>query len=136
MAEIVNDIGFSRRAYRDALSLVVEARNYLAFQLAADTADFDDESRLLVSLETMRLSCRLTQVMAWLLAQRATEEGEISMARALSDEFGLDSEDICLDDTWTFDPRLPPAVRSLLDRSLKLYVRTQRLDGMMRQKVA
>lgn len=126
---------FFVKTYDEAMSLLIEARNYVAFRMTADMQDSDPEARLLVSQETMRMTCRLTQIMAWMLCQRAVHAGEMTLERAFSDEFAIGGEAVCLDDRWTDDPRLPPAVRSLLDRTHRLYVRVRRLDEMQRRAV-
>ena len=62
---------FLMKVYDDAMALIVEARNYIAHRQAADVAELSPEARLLVSQETLRVTSRLTQAMAWLLFQRA-----------------------------------------------------------------
>lgn len=136
MSEVSAPSTFFKRTYDEAFSLLVEARNYIAYCCGDDMNQLENDGRLLVSQETMRITCRMTQVMAWLFCQRAMHDGEISRERALSEEFALGGERVCLDDRWTDDERLPPAVRSLLDRSLRLYQRIRRLDGMLRQNAA
>ena len=91
-------------------------------------------ARLLVSHETMRITCRLTQVMAWMLCQKAVQSGERSQEWALSEENALGGQDICLDGGAYDDTRMPPAVRDLLGRTQSLYQRVLRLDTMMRRE--
>ncbi|HET8727094.1 MAG TPA: DUF1465 family protein [Alphaproteobacteria bacterium] len=135
MTEPMGPTAFFTRTYDEALALLIEARNYIAFQEANDLRDLGPETRLLASQETMRITSRLTQIMAWMLCQRAVHAGEMSREKALSAEFAIGGETVCLDDRWTTDERLPPAVRSLLDRSYRLYVRVRRLDEMLRRSV-
>ncbi|NNG05617.1 MAG: DUF1465 family protein [Inquilinus sp.] len=126
---------FFDKTYEEALALLVEARNYIAYQETADLQVLDPDSRLLATQETMRVTCRLTQSMAWLLGQRAAQLGEISAEEALAD-FGVGGQEVCLDDRWNQDERLPPAIRALLGRTLSLYERVGRLDDMLRQAAA
>src|SRR3546814_15771877 len=79
----------------------------------------------------MRITSRMTQIIAWMLCQRAVQSGEMTQERALSEEFAIGGDDVCLDDRWTDDGRLPPGIRGLLDRSLRLSVRVRRLDQML-----
>src|SRR3546814_13409827 len=81
----------------------------------------------------MRITSRMTQIIAWMLCQRAVQSGEMTQERALSEEFAIGGDDVCLDDRWTDDGRLPPGIRGLLDRSLRLFVRVRRLDEMLRR---
>lgn len=136
MSQIVGGTAFFDKTYDEAMTLLVEARNYVAYQQAADMKLVDVEARLLVSQETMRVTTRLTQVMAWLFGQRAARDGEITAEEALSESYELGGEGVCLDDSHTDDDRLPPALCSLLDRSRKLYIRVQRLEGMLRAGAA
>lgn len=132
MSEVVAAPAFFDKTYEEALALLVEARNYIAYQETADLQMLDPDSRLLATQETMRVTCRLTQSMAWLLGQRAVQIGEISAAEALQN-FGVGGQEVCLDARWNEDERLPPAIRTLLERTLSLYERVGRLDSMLRQ---
>lgn len=139
VASIVQPLGadaFFRKNYDEAMALLIEARNYIAYQEAKDMAGLKPESRLLVSQETMRITCRLTQVMAWMLCQRGWREGEIDEAEALDEGNRLSGMTVCLDDRFQEDERLPQAVRSLLSRSHSLYIRVQRLENMIRGGVS
>ena len=135
LTAVVTSGAFFDKTYNETLDLLQEARNYIAFQCPMESRNLVPLARLLVSQETMRISCRLTQVMAWLLAQRAVQAGEISEHRALTDEFSLGATQICLDDRWLADERLPAALRRLMQRSLDVYCRVQRLEDMQRQSV-
>lgn len=127
---------FFRKNYDEAMSLLIEARNYIAFQEAKDLAGLSPEFRLLVSQETMRVTCRMTQIMAWMLCQRGWREGEIDEDEAMDEDNRLGGESVCLDDRFTEDERLPRSIQSLLARSYSLYLRVQRLDAMMRGEAA
>ena len=123
---------FLDRAYRNALSLVHEARNYLAYGEAVDSESLPVATRLLVSQESLRVTSRLTQAMAWLFAQKAAAAGEMPMSRALSDEFAPNAETVCLEDRWADDTELPSALRDLMQRSLNLYRQVQRMHQTAR----
>ena len=60
----------------EAFSLLVESRDYIAKVLAQRL--LDQSGYLDVTLETMRLTTQLTQVMAWILAQRAVHSEELT----------------------------------------------------------
>jgi len=127
---------FFEKSYQDVMDLLIEARNYVEYQEKRDIQRLPTDMRLLVNQETMRITCRLTQVMAWMLCQKAYFAGEIDMAEVFSEKFEIGGEVICLNNEWASDERLPPAVRDLLERSLNLYRRVQRLDDMMRDEFA
>ena len=124
---------FFGKTYGEAMSLLVEARDYLAHREPIDRAALVVENRLRFCSETMRLTSRLTQLMAWLLAQRAVYQGEISQERALDGHGALAGLDICMRDEAT--DNLPQRLASLLDRSRRLYVRVARLDELARRQL-
>ena len=81
-------------------------------------------------LETLRLTARLTQVMAWLLAQRAVHAEEMDLEEALAEPLaGI----ICMEAAGRDNPDLPPRLSDLLGRSHLLYVRVARLDQLARR---
>ena len=73
--------------------------------------------------------------MAWLLTQRAVHDGEMSAEQALAEQCRLSAADVCLDETHSRDETLPNGLRSLMDRSRRLYVRITRLERMMMERV-
>jgi regulator of CtrA degradation len=125
---------FFGKTYGEAMSLLVEARDYLAHREPIDRGAAVTEERLRFCSETMRLTSRLTQIMAWLMAQRAVYEGEISPESALDGHGALRGLDVCMEDAGT--DRMPPRLASLLDRSRRLYVRVARLDELARRRLA
>jgi regulator of CtrA degradation len=126
---------YFNRTYDETLDLMVEARNYLTHSEKRERRRLGGLDCLRMSCEAMRVTSRLTQVMAWLLTQRAVHEGEITAEQALSDESRLSGGDVCLDETFREDQALPNGLRSLMDRSFRLYVRVARLEAMMLRRV-
>lgn len=126
---------FFNGPYDEAMTLLVESRNYVAYLIEADQRPLSPGARLLVSFESMRLTSRLTQVMAWLLAQRALHAGEITLTEMASDRFALSGESICADNDAAESPELPLRLRRLLNRSYNLYQRISRLDALVKQAV-
>ncbi|CAA6604690.1 conserved hypothetical protein [Rhodospirillaceae bacterium LM-1] len=120
---------FFSRTYDEALSLVEEARNYVAYVEPRDRQRLGLAGRLGVSCESMRVTSRLTQVMAWLLMQRAVAIGEISLDEAFKPDNRLGAQEICLRDLVNYTEDLPKSLKSLMDRSLNLYIRVSRLEN-------
>lgn len=131
IASVSGSIAFLGNTYDDALGLLVEARNYLA-RLPPGRPEEPPHLRLQISYETMRLTARLTQIMAWLLAQKAVHGGELTREEAQGGVCSLDAKAVCLDPSSSANQELPPGLRSLLDRSYGLYLRVYRLDAMTR----
>jgi regulator of CtrA degradation len=122
---------YFRRTYDETLALMIEARNYMAYADRGNREKAEGLRGLRMSCEAMRVTSRLTQIMAWLLMQRAVHEGEVALDEALSDENRLSGEEVCLDETFSHDETLPGGLRSLLQRSLSLYQRVSRLEAQM-----
>lgn len=126
---------YFRRTYDETMDLMVEARNYMAYVERRERQRANVVSGLRMSCEAMRVTSRLTQVMAWLMMQRAVHEGEVEVTEALSDNNRLSGAEVCLDDTFSGDENLPGGLRSLLDRSFRLYQRVVRLEAQMMQRM-
>jgi regulator of CtrA degradation len=124
---------FFSKTYDEAMDLLVEARNYVAGREADDRLRLDVETRLRLCTATMRLTSRLTQIMSWLLAQRAVHAGEMAPADIVERWEPLAAVGICMEEEGDGAAGLPPALVSLLDRSRRLYVRVARLDEMLRR---
>ena len=75
----------------------------------------------------------LTAAMAWLLAERAVLNGEISRYTLSSREMELSRNLLFTDALSSDNVILPPKLRSLFDRSRSIYSRLLRLDDMVRQ---
>lgn len=122
---------FLSRTYDEAMSLLVETRNYLSFRQSADSARIQPIDRLKLTREAFRLTSRLAQVMAWLMLRRAVVEGEIADAEARQPEHRLGGHDVCLGRADDLGDWLPDGMRGLLERSQALYERVARLDRLL-----
>lgn len=127
------------RTYDETLDLIVETRNYMVHLRPAARAarEFgaNPGETLRLSCEALRVTSRLTQVMAWLMLQRAVHEGEISAYEACAEQNRLSGQSVCLDDSMGEDHEIPVGLRSLLNRSLRLYQRISRLEEMVVARV-
>src|SRR3546814_13673056 len=79
----------------EAFTLLVEARNYLTEAQHRVPAALPPQDRLVASCETMRLTSRLVQVMAWLLVQKAVHAGEIEDTDVDDPKRRLGGHEIC-----------------------------------------
>lgn len=129
MAVVTGETAFFGKTYGEAMSLLVEARDYLAHAEPAERSALAPLARLAMCAETTRLSERLTRIMAWLLMQRAVHAGEISREAALDQP--LAAHVVCMDGV---EAGLPPRLADLLGRSRRLYVRVARLDELARRR--
>lgn len=123
---------FFGKTYDETLALLREARDYAAFADPGEGRGGDVAARLIGACESLRVTSRLSQIMAWLLARKAVFAGEISRKQAAEEPFLLAGHTVCLaggDD----EGLLPPHLKSLAERSRALYVRVARLDEMVRR---
>jgi regulator of CtrA degradation len=132
----VQPTAFFGKTYGEAMELLVETRDYLAHREPVDRNTLLPFERLRFCCETMRLTARLTQIMAWLLAQRAVHAGELTLHDALAEHSALAELQICMDDEPDSAASLPQRLLSLLDRSQRLFVRVARLDELARRQLA
>ncbi len=123
---------FFSRTYDEAFDLLIEARDYVAHGQSIEQDFVDTGSRARMAVETMRLTARLTHVMAWLLARKAVYAGEISAAEAARPPYTLDRDEKLAGEGPLSDI-LPPGLESLRERSQRLYVRVSRLDELVRR---
>lgn len=143
------------RTYSELFDLIVEARDYLEAsqrarlrrqaarpvpaarfvapgrlrEHARTTVARIDEAQL--SCETMRMTSRLTQAMAWVMVQKAVHCGELTSAEACEERYRLGGQEVCLTDAYAAHLDMPPRLRQLMDRSLTVYQRIERLDRML-----
>jgi regulator of CtrA degradation len=129
------EMAFFTRTYDETLDLIVEARNYMVYNRTGVRRTRPSGQNLRVSCEALRVTSRLTQVMAWLMLQRAVQDGEISAREACDEKNRLSGQSVCLDDSSVDDMDIPAGLRSLLNRSLSLYQRISRLEEMVVARV-
>ncbi len=125
---------FFNKTYEEALALMVEAKEYLEWHEKDDGGLLLDLDRLRLSREAMRVTARLTQIMAWLFAQKAVFAGELTLAEAAREPYTLSGQEVCVPDDPDDGSGLPAKMVDLLDRSHRLYVRVSRLDRLVRRE--
>lgn len=127
--------------YEETLLLADEAR--AAFDLrtrdsgapAAGGSDGEsggDEVRIALSIEGLRTTTRLMNLLAWLLNQRAFFAGELSEAQV--QRCGTLAQDRHSDPLQI--AQLIPSTRALIRESERLYARAERLDSQLRREDA
>jgi len=127
---------FFGRTYHDAMQLLVEAREWLAHCEPRERQRLSGPGRTRLCVETMRLTARLTQMMAWMVAQRAIQQGEMSQHELASRQAELAGVRICTEHAAEMLDGLPRGLVSLLERSHALYQRVARLDAGVRRRIA
>ena len=131
MSTAVQTVAYFDRTFDEALALTREARDYLAYQEKADLAKLSPVGRMAASCESMRMTARMTQVVAWLLVQKAVHAGDLTREDAANSKYRLAGQEICDDvEPLTAEP-LPERLDELLARSHQMYQRVARLDAML-----
>ena len=137
MDEVPMPLGLDRptvyfdRTYRETMGLLVEARDYMRFREPADRGAMPDDHRLAVNCEALRVTSRLTHVMAWLLVQKAVHAGEMTAAEAAAADHRLAGQAVCRERVAAGGITMPPMLEHLLERSYQLYARVERLDALV-----
>ena len=114
--------------FREGMALVEEAAAYLDGPGRVESRALPRAAALAYSTESMRLTTRLMQVASWLLLRRAVNEGELTSSQAQAERVRvkLSGEDYACGPEL-FD-QLPPSLRSLSQRSLRIQERVMHLD--------
>jgi regulator of CtrA degradation len=126
---------FFNGPYDEAMALLEESRDYVSGAIESNQEHIPAGARLKAGYESMRVTSRLTQVMAWLLAQKAMHAGEITAAELASEKYALGGASVCCGDDSAARTDLPAGLRRLLGASHGLYQRVARLDAMVRRSI-
>src|SRR5262249_13151338 len=116
--------------FKEGMGLVEETANYLDGPGRQDARLLDRTGAIAYATESMRLTTRLMQLASWLLLQRAVSAGEITLAEASKEKHRINLSEIGPGHTLTGYDQLPVALKHLVDRSLRLHERIQKLDNM------
>ena len=114
--------------FREGMALVEEAAAYLDGPGRTESRALPRPAALAYATETMRLTTRLMQVASWLLLQRAVNEGELTRTQALSERHRVKLSRQDLGCGVEIFEQLPPALRHLSQRSLRIQERVIHLD--------
>ena len=125
----------STELYDETLGLLVEARDYFSGDGAAQRSVLPIAGQLAFARESLRLTCRLTQAMAWLMSRRAVLAGEISVIEGRGAGHRLGNYRICLADDHGQLAGLPDEFCALWRRSFTLFRRIARLEDLARRSV-
>lgn len=115
--------------YEETMLLADEARAVFDLRGRDPAEKSGDPQRIALSIEGLRTTTRLMNLLAWLLNQRAFFAGELSEAQLLRcGTLAIDRRS----DPVQMAQLLPPT-RALIRESERLYARAERLDGQLRR---
>lgn len=116
--------------YEETLLLADEARAAFDMRARGPAESEGDGVRIALSIEGLRTTTRLMNLLAWLLNQRAYFAGELTELQvrrsgALASDRRSDPVQLA---------QLLPPTRALIRESERLYARAERLDGQLRRE--
>jgi regulator of CtrA degradation len=119
------------KVFKEGMSLVEETANYLDGPGRLDARVLERHGAIAYATESMRLTTRLMQLASWLLLQRAIGAGELTAEDARKENHRISLHDIGRGHDLAGAEALPDALKALVDRSLTLHLRIQKLDSMI-----
>ena len=129
MADISHS-AFVQRAYDDTYALLLAMRDYVSGQSSEDAQQLEPKDRLRLSLELSRVTRQITEVMAWLMVQKAIGAGEITADEGAQQAAGqLTLADDDNDGDMEELGRLPLSARSLIDRARRIAALVRQLQS-------
>lgn len=129
--EVVQRSALLESLYQEVLNLVSRTSDFVGALKAGTIGGLSVDGGPAYTVESMRHTTRLMQVMAWLLTQRAVETGEMTPAEAAEPKYRLGAADICLAQPIAGAERLPKPFREMTAQSTAIYRRIKRLADQM-----
>ncbi|HRK25233.1 MAG TPA: DUF1465 family protein [Beijerinckiaceae bacterium] len=119
--------------FREGMTLVEETAAYLDGPGRSESRALSRPNALAYASESMRLTTRLMQLTSWLLLQRAVNEGELTRDQAEREHSRIKVSPQDVASSPDMFVLLPVALRSLVERSLRLQDRILHLDADLKQ---
>jgi len=130
MSEHAQFANFINRTFDETLQLLEEALDYSTHYWKEDVRGLPDDESMRVTGERMRLTARLSEIMAWVMVRKAVASGEMTAEQAQSGEYHLSAHDVCLADNRDKPNACPERLGGMLDRSRDIYSRVIKMDQM------
>ena len=123
---------FEAKTYDETMALLLQAKHYENYSKPDEVIEYNPFDRMSVVRESIRVTSRLSHVMAWLLYRKAVSAGEMEEAESLRAQDQLDQEKTTTDTSFHKSPEIPRGLRALLEQSMSLYMRVARIDRKLR----
>jgi regulator of CtrA degradation len=131
---MLESLAFIDLSLQNAYNVLHATHDYIKWQAPLDIARLPYEEIFEISCEAMRITVRMTQVIAWLMLQKAVLEGELSRQDLLSEKYHVLQGNLCLERTSEAHSTLPLRLCELLKESREFYLRILRLDEGTRKQ--
>jgi regulator of CtrA degradation len=116
--------------FEHGMQLVEITAEYLDKDGREEAKSLERAGAMAYATESMRLTTRLMQLASWLLLQRAVHEGEMTLEQAAQEKAKVRIHGLSTSTKGPGWDDLPGTLRELVEASLELQVRVQRLDGI------
>jgi regulator of CtrA degradation len=123
-----------KAVFKEGMGLVEETANYLDGPGRREARGLDRHGSIAYATESMRLTTRLMQLASWLLLQRALHAGELTQEEAQSEKHRINLSDVGAGHSLQGAEVLPEHLKVLIERSLRLHQRIQKLDQVLNEK--
>lgn len=120
--------------FEHGMQLVETTAEYLDKEGREEAKDLARAGAMAYATESMRLTTRLMQLASWLLLQRAVHEGEMTLEQAAQEKAKVRIHGLSSPTQGPGWDELPSTLRELVEASLDLQTRVQRLDGIFYQR--
>jgi regulator of CtrA degradation len=120
-----------RTLFREGMALVEETADYLDGEGRNAARTLPRPASIVYATESMRLTTRLMQLASWLLLHRSVREGDMSADRAREEKKKIRLENPSTSTQGPGWTELPQDFRVLIERSLSLQKRVERIDAAL-----
>jgi regulator of CtrA degradation len=120
-----------RTLFREGMSLVEETADYLDGDGRTAARALPRPASVVYATESMRLTTRLMQLASWLLLHRSVREGDMTAERAREEKKKIRLEALSTNLGGPGWDDLPEEFRVLIERSLNLQKRVERIDAAL-----
>ena len=131
---MIKHMNFIELKIKNANELLEEIHNYIRWQAPVDVEHMSRDEIFKVSCEAMRVTVRITQIISWLMLQKAILDAKVSSEEVFLEKFPILQGKSCLEKSSEIDPQMPSRLRELLIKSRKLYLQTKMLEGLSFQR--
>ncbi|MEM6711699.1 MAG: DUF1465 family protein [Pseudomonadota bacterium] len=114
--------------FEHGMMLVETTAEYLDKAGREEAKDLPRAGAMAYATESMRLTTRLMQLASWLLLQRAVHEGEMTLEQAAQEKAKVRIHGLSSPVRGPGWDQLPVTLRELVEASMDLQTRVQRLD--------
>lgn len=125
-----------RVLFQEGMALVEETADYLDGEGRQAARELPRPASIVYATESMRLTTRLMQLASWLLLHRSVREGDMSAERAREEKKKIRLERLATNTSGPGWDELPDAFRELIERSLNLQKRVERIDAALFEETA